>query len=94
MVFWKNFTISKTSLNLIEANHAEEFLSRSFTDFLGKKNVKRYSCYTSLYVVSAKHFNCTIRDLPKSLFCKRNGTWIDVLPTITKQYKNREHSPN
>ena len=38
-------------------------------------------------------FVFTTRDFPKRpVFEKGDGNWIDVLPTITKQYNNRLHS--
>ena len=38
-------------------------------------------------------FNRTINDLIKRpVFGKRDGNWIDVLPTITKQYNNRVYA--
>ena len=41
----------------------------------------------------AERFNKTIRDLLKRpVFENDDGNWIDVLPTITKQYYNRIHS--
>ena len=42
--------------------------------------------------VFAERFNKTIRDLLKPVFEKGDDNWIDVLPTITKQYNNRIHS--
>ena len=38
-------------------------------------------------------FNRTIRDLLKKMvFEQGDANWIDILPTITKQYNNRIHS--
>ena len=38
-------------------------------------------------------FNRTIRDLLKKIvFEQCDANWIDILPTITKQYNNRIHS--
>ena len=55
--------------------------------------MKIYSRNTSLGAVFAEKFNGTIRDLLKRpVFEKGDGNWIDVLPTITKQYNNRVHS--
>ena len=43
--------------------------------------------------VFAERFNRTIRDLlEKIVFEQGDAKWIDVLPTITKQYNNRIHS--
>ena len=56
-------------------------------------NIKSYSTNTSLGAVFSERFNRTIRDLlNRSVFEKGDGNWIDVLQTITKQYKNRVHS--
>ena len=44
-------------------------------------------------VVFAGRFNRPTRDLLKlPVFERRDGNWIDVLPTITRQYNNRVHS--
>ena len=44
---------------------------------------------SSCGAVFAEKFNRTIRDLlKKTVFEKGDGNWIDVLPTITKQYNN------
>ena len=41
-------------------------------------------------IVFAERFNRSIKDLlKKPVFEKSDGNWIDVLPTITKQYNNR-----
>ena len=41
----------------------------------------------------SERFNRTIRDLHKKPVIERGyANWIDVLPTITKQYNNRIHS--
>ena len=52
-----------------------------------------YSRNSSYGAVFAERFNRTIRDfLKRPVFEKRDGNWIDILPTITKQYNNRIHS--
>ena len=39
------------------------------------------------------HLNRMIRDLLKKIvFEQGDGNWVDVLPTITKQFNNRIHS--
>ena len=84
---------SKGSPNLIETDRGKEFYNNIFQDFLNKNNIKLYSRNTSLGAVFAERFNRTIRDLLKKVvFEKSDGNWIDVLPTITKQYNNRIHS--
>ena len=86
---------SKRKPNLIETDDGSEFVNKLFTNLLNNKNIKRYSRNTSLGAVFAERFNRTIRDLlKKPVFEKGNGNWIDVLPTITKQYNNRIHSSN
>ena len=84
---------SKRKSNLIETNHGKEFYNNIFQDFLNKNNIKLYSRNSSYGAVFAERFNRTIRDLlKKPVFEKGDGKWIDVLHTITKQYKNRIHS--
>ena len=48
-----------------------------------------YSVNTSLGAVFAERFDDITRDLKKPVFLKGDGIWIDVLPTITKQYNRR-----
>ena len=84
---------SKRKPNLIESDRGKEFYNNIFQDFLNKNDIKLYSRYTSLGAVFAERFNRTVRHLlKKPVFEKGDGNWIDVLPTITKQYNNKIHS--
>ena len=84
---------SKRSPNLIEPDRDKGFYSNIFQDFLNKNDIKFYSRNTSYGADFAERFNRTIRDLlKKPVFEKGDGNWIDVLPTITKQYNNKVHS--
>ena len=84
---------SKRKPNLIESDRGKEFYNNIFQDFLNKNDIKLYSRKSSLGAVFAEKFNRTIRDLLKRpVFEKGESNWIDVLPTITKQYNNRVHS--
>ena len=61
--------------------------------FLNNNNIELCSRISSYGAFFAERFNRTIRDLlKKPVFEKGDGNWIDVLPTITKQYNNRIHS--
>ena len=84
---------SKRKPNLIESDRGKEFYNNIFQDFLNKNNIKLYSRNSSYGAVFAKRFNRTIRDLLKKIvFEQGDAKWIDILPTITKQYNNRIHS--
>ena len=84
---------SKRKPNLIETDRGKEFYNNIFQDFLNKNNIKLYSRNSSYGAVFAERFNRTIRDLLKRpVFEKGESNWIDILPTITKQYNNRIHS--
>ena len=84
---------SKRKPNLIESDRGKEFYNNIFQDFLNKNNIKLYSRNTSLGAVFAERFNRTIRDLLKKIvFEHGDAKWIDILPTITKQYNNKVHS--
>ena len=84
---------SKRKPNLIESDRGKEFYNNIFQDFLNKNNIKLYSRNSSYGAVFAERFNRTIRDLLKKIVFERgDANWIDVLPTITKQYNNRIHS--
>ena len=84
---------SKRKPNLIESDRGKDFYNSIFQDFLNKNNIKLYSRNSSYGAVFAERFNRTIRDLlKKPVFEKGDGNWIDILPTITKQYNNRIHS--
>ena len=86
-------TNSKRKPNLIETDRGKEFYNNIFQDFLNKNNIKLYSRNSSYGAVFAERFNRTIRDLLKKIvFEQGDAKWIDVLPTITKQYNNRIHS--
>ena len=84
---------SKRKPNLIESDRGKEFYNKIFQDFLNKNDIKLYSRNSSYGAVFAERFNRTIRDLLKKIvFEQGDANWIDVLPTITKQYNNRIHS--
>ena len=84
---------SKRKPNLIESDRDKGFYNYIFQDFLSKNNIKLYSRNSSFGSVFAERFNRTIRDLLKKIvFEHGDANWIDVLPTITKQYNNRIHS--
>ena len=84
---------SKRKPNLIESDHSKEFYNNIFQGLPNKNNIKLYSRNTSLAAVFAERFNRTIRDLLKRpVFEQGDGKWIDILPTITKQYNSRIHS--
>ena len=84
---------SKRKPNLFESDRGKEFCNSIFQDFLNRKYVKIYSKKTSLGAVFAKLFERTNRELLKQAAFKRgDANWIDVLPTITKQYINRVHT--
>ena len=84
---------SKRKPNLFESDRGKEFHNNIFQDFLNKNNIKLYSRNSSFGSVFAERFNRTIRDLLKKIVFERgDAKWIDILPTITKQYNNRIHS--
>ena len=84
---------SKRKPNLIESDRGKEFYNNIFQDFLNKNDIKLYSRNSSYGAVFAERFNRTIRDLLKKIvFEHGNANWIDILPTITKQYNNKVHS--
>ena len=84
---------SKRKPNLIESDRSKDFYNNNFQTFLNKNNIKLYSRSSSFGAVFAERFNRTIRDLLKKIvFENGDGNWIDVLPTITKQYNNKVHS--
>ena len=86
-------TSSKRKPNLIESDRGKEFYNKIFQDFLNKNNIKLYSRNSSYGAVFAERYNLTIRNLLKRpVFEKGDGNWIDVLPTLTKQYNNKIHS--
>ena len=84
---------SKRKPNLFESDRGKEFYNNIFQDFINKNNIKLYSRNSSYGAVFAERFNRTMRDLLKKIvFEHGDANWIDVLPTITKQYNNRIHS--
>ena len=84
---------SKRSPNLIESDRGKEFYNNNFQDFLNKINIKLHSRNSSYGAVFAERFNRTIRDLLKKIdFEQSDAKWIDILPTIMKQYNKRIHS--
>ena len=74
----------------METDRGKEFYNNIFQDFLNKNNIQLYSRNSSYGAVFAERFNRTIRDLlNKVVFDQGDANWIDILPTITKQYINK-----
>ena len=81
---------SKRKPNLIESDRGKEFYNNIFQDFLNKNNIKLYSRNSLYGAVFAERLKRTIRDLLKKIvFEQGDAKWIDILPTITKQYNNK-----
>ena len=91
---FENILISaKRKPNLIESDRGKEFYNNIFQYFLSKNNIKIYCRNSSFVAVFVETFSRTIRDLLKKIVSEKgDAKWVDVLPTITKQYKNRTHS--
>ena len=84
---------SKRKPNLIETDRGKEIYIIILQDFLNKNNIKLYSRNSSYGAVFAERFNRTIGDLlRKIVFEQGDAKWVDILPTITKQYNNKVHS--
>ena len=84
---------SKRKPGLIESDRGKEFYNKVFQDLLDNNNTKLYSRNTNLGAVFAERFNKSIRNLlKKPVFEQGDGNWIDILPTITKQWSNKVHS--
>ena len=84
-------SIGKPGLN--ETDRGREFYNNIFKKFLNENNIEHSSRNSSYGAVFAERFNRTIRDLLKKIvFEQCVGKWIDVSPTIRKQYNNRVHT--
>ena len=84
---------SKRKPGLFESDRGKEFYNNIFQDFLIKNNIKLFSRNSSYGAVFAEKFNDTVRILLKKIvFEQSDANWIDILPTIAKQYNNRIHS--
>ena len=84
---------SKRKPNLIQSDRGKEFYKNIFQDFLNKNDIKLSSRNSSYGAVFAERFNRTIRDLLKKIvFEQSDAKWVDILPTITKQYNKKVHS--
>ena len=91
---FKNISISsKRKPDLIETDRNKRFNNIMFQHFLNNNNTKVYSRNSSFVKVFAERFNRSNKDLlKKPVFERRDGNWIDLLLTITKQYNIRIHS--
>ena len=84
---------SKGKPKLIESDRGKEFYNNIFHNFLNENNIELYSRNSLYGAVFAERFNRTIRDLLKKIVSEHgDANWVDVIPTITKQYDNRIHS--
>ena len=85
--FENNLISSKRKPNLAETDRGKKLYDNFFQGFLNNNNIKLYPRNRSFGSVFAKRFNRTITDLLKrSVLEKGDSNWIDVLPTITKEY--------
>ena len=76
---------SKRSSMLSKRDRGKEIFNNTVQNFFSNNTIKHQSRKSSLGAVFAERLNCTNKDLPKRLvFEKRDGHWIDILPTITK----------
>ena len=74
-----------------ETDRGKDFSDKILTCLLNGNNDKRYSRNISLGAVFAGRSNRAIRDLLKKVgFERSDGNRIDLLPILTKQYKNRK----
>ena len=84
---------SKRKPDSFKSDRVKELYNIIFQNFLNKIKIKHYSRKTDLGAVFAERFDKIIRSfLKEPVFEKDDGNWIDILPTITKQYKNSIHS--
>ena len=85
---------SKRKPNLIESDRGKGFNNIIFQNFLNNNNIEQNSRNSSSGAFFAEKCNVTIRKLLKRpvFLKKKDGNWIDILPTIKKQYINRVHS--
>ena len=91
--FDKHSITSKRKPNSIETVGGKVFCNSIFQSSSNNSNIKHYSRNTSLGTIFAERFNRTSRDLLKRpVFETGDGNWIDVLATVTNQYKNRIRS--
>ena len=87
------FVSSWRKPSLFETDQGKEYCNSIFQNFLNNNNIKHYSRNSSLGVVFAERFNCTKGDILRKVdFEKTDSNWVDILPTITKQYNNRVHT--
>ena len=83
----------KRKPKLIETDRGKKFENSIFQNFLNNHNTKHNCRNSSLGAVFVEQFIHTIKDLLKRpAFEKGDGNWVDILPTITKQYNNRVHT--
>ena len=83
----KKFISSKGKRKLIETDRGREIYSSIFQSFLNIINTEAYSSNSSLGAVFAESFKGNFRNLLKRpVFERGESSWIDVIPTITKQY--------
>ena len=84
---------SKRNPDLIETDRGKEIYNNNFRNLLNFNKIKHYSINTVLGAVFAEIFIRTFGDLLKRPVSERSeSNWINILPTITKQYNKRIHS--
>ena len=93
----KNFELILKQLpsdpKLVQSDQGTEFYNKIFQKLLKQHNIKHYSVYSTMKACIAERFIRTLKNKIYRLFTEK-GThkWIDLLPTIIKQYNNTIHS--
>ena len=81
---------TKRRANSNGSGDGSEFVDKTFTNLLNNNNIMCCSTITSLGAVFAERLNRIFRDQPKKPILERcDGIWVDNLPTVTRQFKNR-----
>ena len=91
--FSKILATSKRSPLKIESDRGKEFYKKIFQIFLKLRKIQHFSRYFDKGPSIAERFNRSIRDLlKKPLFQRGDANWVNILPSLIKQYDNRINS--
>ena len=82
-----------TKPKYVQTDHGGEFYNTRFKKMLKTYNIKHYSVYSTMKACVAERFIRTLKTAIFKLFTERgNHKWIELLPTVIRNYNQTVHS--
>jgi hypothetical protein len=77
----------------LQTDDGKEFFNKDFKDLVMKLKINHYSTYSGMKASIVERVNRTLKEKMWKVFtAKQNYKWLDLLPTIVRDYNNTVHS--